>query len=281
MRLIRRMAIISSGDGIHIQILRKRSEHGSRIASLHQEEEVVVHLLIVHVLNGIHKLLVTNSSTSNKNSTRTSMRSEIEHDIVIRSRMKSTRFTLSGQLSQLINISSHDSQHNLRLHVLRLVINVLNTTVSIILTRSRRTIISEQFSREGIGGGIRNLAGTHQDNILRLHTSSDKILVHTATLGLHTVIRPISSRSNNDGMSISKSNRQQSKEENSRVLHLQIFCALSKDDVAHQFLVLPIIYSMFFPPFRGEKCILSDDIMTLGMVGLGFPCVFDFLWIGK
>ena len=229
MRLVGRMVSISSSNSIHVQILGEISKHGTRVASLHQEEEVLVHLVIMHILNRRNQILLFNDSLSNENFTRTSMRSEIEHNVILGSRMKSTRVLLLRQLLQLLDISSHDSKHHLSIHIRSVVIDVLNTALRIILTGRGRTVISEQLTRERIILQLRHSVVAHEDDVVGIHSSSNQILVHTATLRLNTIIIPVGSGGNNDGMSISQGNR-----ENKNQIHpIHLRRQLCNDIVTH------------------------------------------------
>ena len=218
-RLVGRVIVVSSGNSVNVEILGQVEEHGSRVASLHEEEEVLVHLVVVHVLDRLHQLLIADSGATHQNSTRTTVRGEVEHDVVIGSAVKNLGVLLASQLLESIHISTHDSQHHLGAHVILLVVNVLDATVSIILARSAGAVISEELAREGVLLHIGHLLGAHQHNVLGLHTSSNEVLVHTATLGLNTVIGPVGSGSNDDGMSLSRGNGQNSKSEENSVLH--------------------------------------------------------------
>lgn len=55
-RLVGRMLVIGSGNGVHVVALRQITEHGARVAGLHEEEEVLVHLVVVHELDRLHQL---------------------------------------------------------------------------------------------------------------------------------------------------------------------------------------------------------------------------------
>ena len=52
----RGLVVVGSSDGEHVQILREVQEHGSRVAGLNVEDELVVHLLLVHLLDGSEQI---------------------------------------------------------------------------------------------------------------------------------------------------------------------------------------------------------------------------------
>jgi len=216
-RLVGRVIVVSSGNSVNVEILGQVEEHGARVAGLHEEEEVLVHLVVVHVLDRLHQLLIADSGATHQNSTRTTVRGEVEHDVVIGSAVKNLGVLLASQLLKSIHISTHDSKHHLGAHVILLVVNVLDATVSIILARSAGAVISEELAREGVLLHIGHLLGAHQHNVLGLHTSSNEVLVHTAALGLHTVVVPVGSGSDDDGVSLSGGDGQKSDSKQNRV----------------------------------------------------------------
>ena len=232
MRFVGRMVSISSSNSIHIQALGQAGEHGTRVASLHQEEEVLVHLVIVHILNRRNQVLLLNCVVSDNNFSRIAMGSKINDNIVISSRMKSTRVFLLRQLLQLLDISSHDSKHHSSLHLKYFVINMLQTARSVILARSTRTVISEKCSRNWVQPVLGYIGSAHEDDVVGIHSSSNQILVHTATLRLDTIIGISVSGSNNDSMSISHSDRQD--ENQTTPVHLRRQLYANEND-KHQF----------------------------------------------
>ena len=147
------------------------------------------------------------------------MGGEVQHNVVIGSGVKNLGVLLASQLLKSIHISTHDSKHHITINVLLVVINVLDAAVRVVLARGVRAVISEELTGEGVLLHIRDSLGAHQHNVLGLHTSSNEVLVHTATLGLHTIVVPIPPGSDDDGMSLSGGNGQNSKSEENSVLH--------------------------------------------------------------
>ena len=237
--IIRRAVLTPSGlrgvgrsEGIDVEVRGKGVEHGTRFASLQEENEFAVRLLLVKSLQSTLHLLSGDSAASAAYTSFITMVTVVDEESILLGGVEHLGILHSSQLLHLLLILREDSQNDLRLDVLGSVIIVLLALGSMVPARSLRIGKGEQLAGPGVLLiGVNQLVSHVNDVVLR-NAGSNQILwiklqsytyiISTAGVTGVGIVSITSVSLEDNGVLIGENNRKKGKSENQSFVHLAI-----------------------------------------------------------
>lgn len=183
------MVGIRRGEGVDVPVLIDLAEHRTRVAGLHVEDELLVHLLLVHLLEGINELSFTHVRVTNANKTLITVINEVDEDGILLSGLEDLGVLNTGQLGDSGLITKEDGLDDFLINRISGVIDVGSAAGSVVLALTIGRI-SEDLARERIALALVVGGVGHEDDVLGSDAGSSQKIVGTARIGGNGVVRP-------------------------------------------------------------------------------------------
>ena len=170
--------IVGSSHSNHVDILREVQEHGARVASLNVQDELLVHLLLVHRVDGIEQILAVEVTARKSQNIGTTVVGEEEEHVILLSRLQNLA---SSALVSSQNLDQVRGRHR----ILLVVHNNALIHIGHVITR-----VVVQLSGERILLGERHIVVHHGNDVVGVNTSSLHNLIGVGTKCQETIQKP-------------------------------------------------------------------------------------------
>ena len=205
---------------IDIPVIRKFKEHRTRMTSLHEPNPFAIQLLLMSSLKSSKQLSIMDETITNANDTIITMINEISEYSIFRTSSKNLRILLSSLSCYSFSISRENSKEYRRSNLLISVINMLKTTILSPITISSLSRISEDHSLERITVRSNISSVGHIDDIFRLDSSLNQIIISTARIRSNRVVTPTISSTKDHSILLSSSNSCNESKNHERSSHI-------------------------------------------------------------
>jgi len=166
-------------------------EHGAGFAGFEVEDELAVHFLGVHGVEGVEELIGVEEFVNDGNKAGSSVISEVNEDVVSRGTLEDL-LSASGS-----GVTSEDTEEVLGVDIGTFVVN--NAASVDVVT----VWLVENFSWERIFRVVGDIVEGHGDNVVWVDTVCDESLISVANIGLVAIVIVVVGTGQQDGVDVS------------------------------------------------------------------------------
>ena len=181
--IIRRAVLTPSGlrgvgrsEGVDVEVRGKGVEHGTRLASLQEENEFAVRLLLVKSLQSTLHLLSGDSAASAAHTSFITMVTVVDEESILLGGVEHLGVLQFRQLLHLLLILSENCKHSLGINVPYGVIIMLLAHSGMIPAMAIRIGERKQLSREWVVLLFMDILICHVNDVISRNARSEKIL---------------------------------------------------------------------------------------------------------